>query len=108
MVTQPASERICTREFISALATRARVPYDIAQRTYDGFVGEVLSQTRQGKSVTLTNFGTFSRKIHAGHPVRFGRDGQRQQDYAVLKFSAKRAASIAVGDQLDLAQKRSQ
>jgi nucleoid DNA-binding protein len=106
MATKPAPDRICTREFIHALAVRAHVPDDIAQRTYDGFVGEVLSQTGQGKSVTLTNFGTFSRKIHAGHPVRFGHEGQRQDDYAVLKFSATRAASLAVGDRLEMTQER--
>lgn len=108
MATKPAPERICAREFIDALAARAHVDYEIAQRTYDGFVGEVLSQTGQGKSVTLKNFGTFSRKIHAGHPVRFGHEGQRRDDYAVLKFSAKRAASLAVGDRLDVTQERPQ
>lgn len=61
---------------------------------YDTFVNCTKDVVYSGKDLSLTGFGSFTLKLHKGHPVQFenpdeANDGRvKVGDYVVLKFTA--------------------
>jgi nucleoid DNA-binding protein len=81
--------RISKREFISLVASRSGQPIRVVSEVYESLIGELTEAVRRGDTVVLTGFGRFTRQLHKGHKVRFGK--KDVDGYSVLKFSASRS-----------------
>lgn len=100
METMTRQDRINKREFIREMAATMDVTLNAAEAAYDAFLGTVVSQTQQGRTVTLAGFGRFYRQIHAGHKVQFGGVTGKTNPYPLLKFSAAANANRALTDEV--------
>lgn len=86
--------RVNKRAFITQVARRASVSYDVASNVYRAAVDEMLDLMSCDKVLSLSGFGSFYPQIHKGHPVQFDKDMKRAvSDYMVLKFSASKTAN---------------
>jgi len=101
----PEVGRVNKREFVRLIARRAGVSVHVAQAVYDATIEEIIETVGKGNRLTLTGFGKFYPSVHKGHKVFFAEGGAEGggegksvvPDYALLKFSATRAANQAVG-----------
>ena len=81
-------------ELIDAIAASADIPKAAASRALDAMVESVTESLKQGDSVSLVGFGTFSVKERA---ARTGRNPQTGQP---IEISAAKVPSFKAGKAL--------
>ena len=81
-------------ELIEAIAASADIPKAAASRALDAMVDSVTESLKQGDSVSLVGFGTFSIKERA---ARTGRNPQTGQP---IEISAAKVPSFKAGKAL--------
>lgn len=81
-------KKINKSQFLKYVAERGKLPHDDLLIAYNAIVDSIADLTANGYELSLTGFGTFSVKVHKGHPVQFTSKSVNVNDYAVLKFSA--------------------
>ncbi|WNK18829.1 HU family DNA-binding protein [Halomonas piscis] len=81
-------------ELIEAIAASADIPKAAATRALDAMVESVTDSLKQGESVSLVGFGTFTIKERA---ARTGRNPQTGQP---IEISAARVPSFKAGKAL--------
>ena len=89
------NQKIKKADVLQAVADKTNMPIGDVEKVYDAFINEIESMTLSGKDVVLKGFGTFSLKMHKGHPVqvdfnkkRDGGESKSISDYVVFKFSS--------------------
>ena len=100
-MTDTAAEpsRVTKREFISSVADRSGMTKGAVKTVYEALVEEITDTAKRDDILVLTGFGSFSRHMHKGHKVQFGRGDVG--DYPVLKFSAARGVNRRLRDDAD-------
>ena len=85
-------------DLVAILARTANGSHASADRAFAAFVGGVRESLRQGRSVTISGFGTFVVVRRAARRGRHPRDGSviTIAGARVPKFRASRALKIAV------------
>ena len=81
-------------ELIEAIAASADIPKAVASRALDAMVDTVTDSLKQGDTVSLVGFGTFSVKERA---ARTGRNPQTGQP---IQISAAKVPSFKAGKAL--------
>lgn len=78
-------------EFLQKVADNSDIDIKIVNDVYDNIIDTIKYFVCEGKSVSLTRFGTFSLKEHKGHPVQFQNEENSSKsidNYKVFKFDA--------------------
>ena len=81
-------------ELVKAVATSAGLSQVSAEKALNGFMDSVKQSLKQGDSVTLVGFGTFSVSSRAA------RTGRNPQTGKAIKIAAKKVAKFKAGSRL--------
>lgn len=81
-------DKINKNDFFDRVAERGQTETETVKSVYNAIVGEITDIVCAGHNLSLTGFGTFSLKIHRGHPVQFKGKDKIVGDYPILKFTA--------------------
>lgn len=88
------SEKIAKTEFIARLSERLGLTKQKAGETLDHMIEEIVSQLKQGKSLTLIGLGTWLVK---DRPARSGRNPATGKS---IKIPARKVPHFKAGKQL--------
>ena len=81
-------------QLVEKIATDAEISKAAATRALDAFTGAVTSSLKEGNSVALVGFGTFSVKERAA------RTGRNPQTGATIEIAAAKIPSFKAGKAL--------
>lgn len=88
------SGKITKADFVALLSERLALTKQKAGETLDHIIEEMVSQLKQGKSLTLTGLGTLSVKD------RSARTGRNPSTGEVIKIPAKKTPHFKAGKEL--------
>lgn len=93
--------KVNKNDFFERVAKRSGTNIKAVKQIYEAIVDEITSIVCEGDNLSLTGFGTFSLKTHAGHPVQFKSDLKNVDAYSVLKFTASDVLMMKIRNQVD-------
>ncbi len=83
-----AKNKISKNEFLANVARKHDMSVEDITTAYNAIVDGICDTVTEGKSLSLTGFGSFYLQRHKGHPVNFEGKAAEVKDYVIFKFSA--------------------
>lgn len=90
--------KVNKNEFFDIVAAKNNMPVSTIKDVYNAMLEEMKQIVCSGKELSMVGFGSFSLKVHKGHPVQFEAESNKCRDYVVLKFSASDALMDKIRD----------